>query len=100
MRLNGSAALAAAIAVSAALAACGRSGAQGAKGAGEAAEAVFAVNTQVVRAENFDAYLEFGGDVEAASTVDTRIRGEARGGVRKAGREGQAGRTSTRRSRV
>lgn len=33
-------------------------------------ETVFAVNTYVVAAENLDEYLEFGGDVVAASSVD------------------------------
>jgi multidrug efflux pump subunit AcrA (membrane-fusion protein) len=41
-----------------------------AEGAQGPAETVYAVNTYVVGAGNLDAYLEFGGDVEAASSVD------------------------------
>ena len=36
----------------------------------ESQETVFAVNTYVAAAENLDEYLEFGGDVVAASSVD------------------------------
>lgn len=36
----------------------------------EAQETVFAVNTYIASAENLDEYLEFGGDVVAASSVD------------------------------
>jgi multidrug efflux pump subunit AcrA (membrane-fusion protein) len=40
------------------------------KAAAEVVETLYAVNTAVVEKGNVDAYLEFGGDVAAASTVD------------------------------
>jgi multidrug efflux pump subunit AcrA (membrane-fusion protein) len=58
------------LAVSAFLTGCGRQKAGGAGGEQAVAETVYAVNTYIVAPGNLDAYLEFGGDVEAASSVD------------------------------
>ncbi|GMO63611.1 MAG: efflux RND transporter periplasmic adaptor subunit [Treponemataceae bacterium] len=59
------------VAAAAGLAGCAKANAT-APGAAAAAkpETIYAVNTAMVKAGNLDAYLEFGGDVAAASSID------------------------------
>jgi len=52
------------------LAGCGKKSDDATNAAQGAVETIYAVNTFIAERSNLDAYLEFGGDVEAASSVD------------------------------
>ena len=57
-------------AIAAALVSCGGQGEKKAKEEQAPPETIYAVNSYLVEAGNLDAYLEFGGDVAASSSVD------------------------------